>query len=212
MDLAELVSSAARLFKPADPQHPPQYSMPCSRVIAIVGEPPPASRCRPQAWSSRAFNRRRMILPLLVFGRSAENTISFGATTAPEAGPGHAEQVAFEDVIRLRSRSSARQRPSRLPGDGVRLPDHGRFPPRPVFDKDAFDLKGADEIRRVFTSSARPRTRNSRLYLAWRRVTGSDTSRLRNICSHPFRFMPIATEHRRPARPQRQFSPVGPVR
>src|SRR5579859_3739387 len=82
-----LIKFETFLLEPADAQHGGQQMPPMQVVeMHLAGHLVSLSRVdrspsgKP---SSRAFSRRRMILPLRVRGRPARKSISLGATTAP---------------------------------------------------------------------------------------------------------------------------------
>src|SRR5690606_7801381 len=107
-DLLLLVELAAALLHASDAQHR-AVELQRAQLVGQLGHPPVSSvevspRGRP---SSCALSRRRMILPLLVLGRSSRNASSRGATAGPSSLRAWARMSRSSAASAVRPRFSA---------------------------------------------------------------------------------------------------------
>ena len=148
--VAGAVQLDAALLEAADPQHRAQQLDARSRSAdrRLVGHDGRSSVDRSPSGrpSSRAFSRRRMILPLRVLGRSsAKLDLARGHGGAqPLAGEPH--ELPPQLVGRLRARVQRHEGLDDLAGDLVGHADHARLDHRRVLDQHALDLEGPDEV------------------------------------------------------------------
>ena len=133
--------------------------------------------------SSRALSRRRMILPLRVFGRFWRNAMSFGATAGPRryrAWPSNSLRSASRGLEAALERDEGLDH---FAGGRVRNTDHARLGNRRVLHQRAFHLERADEMAGalddIVSAADEPVIA---LLVAHREVAGEIPARPRSIC------------------------------